>query len=407
MAQEQANHKDSVPPVFQHNNNLKKKRKRYLGLLALIVLIGLLTSFLYYFLHARYYESTDDAYVTGDIIPVNAKVSGTVSRILADSGDYVTSGQILVQLEPHDNKIALDLAKENLANVVREVRGLYSQSQYQQFQVNISQVAYQQALKDYQRRTALANKGAISGEDYSHALDSFNTAKNAYQAALYNQQISLALIDRTELINHPKIRYASAQLKQAYLAYQRTVILAPVSGYIAKRTVEIGQQIETNTSLLTLVPLDGVWIDANFKENQLREMRIGQTADIRIDLYGKQVRYRGEVASLGIGTGSVFALLPAQNASGNWIKIVQRLPVKIKLDAEQIAQYPLRLGLSADVNVDLHDQYGPLLAQQVMTQPKAAPDSDTAAINEADKLVSDIIAANINPAPIPLINHDE
>ena len=330
-----------------------RKRKVMLTGLTLLVILGGLGVWGWHEVYGRWNESTDDAYVNGNVVEVTPLATGTVVSIGADDGDLVHAGQVLVNFDPSDAKIGLQSAEANLAKAVRQVRGLYSNVDGIRAQVAEQKTAVQKAQENFTRRKNLAAGGAISQEELSHARDDLTSAQSALNNIQHQLNSSNALVDDTVVSNHPDVKAAAAQLRQAYLANARTTLIAPVTGYVAKRTVQLGQRVQPGTALMAVIPLDQLWIDANFKETQLRDMRIGQPVDIEADLYGSSVKFSGTIDSLGAGTGSAFALLPAQNATGNWIKVVQRLPVRIALDPRELAVHPLKVGLSmtADINV--------------------------------------------------------
>ena len=374
----------------------KNRRGFLLRLLGVVVLLALIAWTLWYFLDGRWYEGTDDAYVSGNVVQVTPQLSGTVVTIGADDGDLVHAGDVLVKLDDSNTEVALASARANLANTVRKVRGLYSSVNGAQADVAARQVAVDKARADYNRRRDLAKSGAISAEELSHAQDALTAAESGLITSQQQYQTSKVLVDDTVVASHPDVQAAAANLRAAYLDNLRTTIVAPVDGYVAKRSVQLGQRIAPGLALMAVVPLHQVWIDANFKETQLTHMRIGQPVDIRSDVYGGAVTYKGKVESLGVGTGSAFALLPAQNATGNWIKIVQRIPVRIVFtDPKQLDQHPLRIGLSTDVDVSLHDQNGPMLAQQPPTQPAFSTDVYEKQLAQADGLIAQIIHANM------------
>ncbi|HEY1589425.1 MAG TPA: efflux RND transporter periplasmic adaptor subunit [Rhodanobacter sp.] len=374
----------------------KNRRGFLLRLLGVVVLLALIAWTLWYFLDGRWYEGTDDAYVSGNVVQVTPQLSGTVVTIGADDGDLVHAGDVLVKLDDSNTEVALASARANLANTVRKVRGLYSSVNGAQADVAARQVAVDKARADYNRRRDLAKSGAISAEELSHAQDALTAAESGLITAQQQYQTSKVLVDDTVVASHPDVQAAAANLRAAYLDNLRTTIVAPVDGYVAKRSVQLGQRIAPGLALMAVVPLHQVWIDANFKETQLTHMRIGQPVDIRSDVYGSAVTYKGKVQSLGVGTGSAFALLPAQNATGNWIKIVQRVPVRIVFDdPKQLDQHPLRIGMSLDVDVSLHDQNGPMLAQQPPTQPAFSTDVYEKQLAQADGLIAQIIHANM------------
>ena len=373
----------------------KKGKRRLLLLILLAIIIVAAVAFgLYYWLHARFYENTDDAYVNGNLVQITPQVTGTVTAITADDGDFVKKGQVLVRLDPSDTIVRQENAEATLAQVVRQVRGLYSNVDNYRSLMAARKIELQRAKDDYQRRANLARDGAISQEELSHARDALTSAETALSSAQQQLNTTTALVDDTTISTHPDVKAAAAQLRQAYLDHVRSTLVAPVSGYVAKRSVQVGSRVQPGTALMAVVPLDQIWIDANFKETQLVDMRIGQPVEIDADLYGGNISYHGKVESLGVGTGSAFSLLPAQNASGNWIKIVQRLPVRIRLDQQDLDKYPLRIGLSTNVTVDMHDQDGPVLAPHPQDQPRFATDVYDHQLAEADQLVARIIHEN-------------
>jgi len=371
-----------------------RKRKVMLLVLAVIVILGGLAVWGWHELYGRWNESTDDAYVNGNVVEITPQVTGTVVSIGADDGDLVREGQVLVQFDPNDAEVGLQSAQANLARTVRQVRGLYSNVDGMRAQVNAQEAEVQKAQENYNRRKNLAAGGAISQEELSHARDDLTSAQNALANARQQLKTTSALVDDTVVSSHPDVQSAAAQLRQAYLADARSTLIAPVTGYVAKRTVQLGQRVQPGTALMAVIPLDQLWIDANFKETQLRDMRIGQPVDIETDLYGSDVKYSGTIDSLGAGTGSAFALLPAQNATGNWIKIVQRVPVRIHVNAEELAKHPLRVGLSTQVNVDLHDQSGPVLAQQPPQKATFSTQVYDRQLADADAMITRLIHEN-------------
>jgi membrane fusion protein (multidrug efflux system) len=370
-------------------------RRRWLlrGLVVVIVLVGILWG-LYHFFIGRWYESTDDAYVNGNVVQITPQVPGTVVSIGADDNDFVREGQPLIKLDPSNAQVALDAAEADLAATVRKVRGLYSGVNSSQAEVAVRQAAVAQARADFQRRQGLAKTGAISAEELQHARDALTAAESALSGVQGQLATSKALVEDTQIASHPDVQAAAARVRAAYLDLQRDTLVAPVSGHVAKRAVQVGQRVQPGTPLMAVVPLSQVWVDANFKETQLQNMRIGQPVTLESDLYGGGVEYHGHVEGLGVGTGSAFSLLPAQNATGNWIKIVQRLPVRIELDPQELQKHPLRIGLSMDVKVNLHDQSGPVLSQKAPSKPVFSTDVYERGTREADALIAKIIADN-------------
>ncbi|AZD16747.1 efflux RND transporter periplasmic adaptor subunit [Pseudomonas chlororaphis] len=384
---------NNAPENTPDTANPRKRKVMLLGLVALIALGGL-GVFAWYELYGRWNEGTDDAYVNGNVVEITPLVTGTVVSIGADDGDLVHEGQVLINFDPNDAEVGLQSAEANLARTVRQVRGLYSNVDGMRAQVAAQKAEVQKAQDNFNRRRTLASSGAISQEELSHARDDLTSAQNALANAQQQLNTTNALVDDTVVSNHPDVQAAAAQLRQAYLTNARSTLIAPVTGYVAKRTVQLGQRVQPGTALMAVIPLDQLWIDANFKETQLRDMRIGQPVDIEADIYGSDVKYSGTIDSLGAGTGSAFALLPAQNATGNWIKIVQRVPVRIHVNAEELARHPLRVGLSTVVNVDLHDQSGPVLAQQPPQKASFSTNVYDRQLGEADALIARLIHDN-------------
>jgi len=391
---------DSPPaPINTESDNAQdtsnpRKRKVMLVALAIVVVLAGVGVWGYHELYGRWNESTDDAYVNGNVVEITPLVTGTVVSIGADDGDLVHEGQVLINFDPNDAEVGLQSAQANLARTVRQVRGLYSNVDGMKAQVNAQQAEVQKAQDNFNRRKNLAAGGAISQEELSHARDDLTSAQNALANAKQQLKTTSALVDDTVVSSHPDVMSAAAQLRQAYLNNSRSTLIAPVTGYVAKRSVQLGQRVQPGTALMAVIPLDQLWIDANFKETQLRDMRIGQPVDIQADLYGSDVKFSGTIDSLGAGTGSAFALLPAQNATGNWIKIVQRVPVRIHINAEELAKHPLRVGLSTQVDVNLHDQSGPVLAQQPPQKASFSTNVYDRQLAEADAMIAQLIHDN-------------
>jgi membrane fusion protein (multidrug efflux system) len=352
------------------------KRRRALTALAAVVIVAGGGWGLYEWLVASHYEDTDNAYVQGNVIQITPQIGGTVMSIGADDTDFVKAGQPLVQLDPADAKVALEQAEAALAQSVRQVRTLYANNGSLAAQVTLrqsdivkAQSDIAKAQDDLQRRRALSGNGAVSKEELNHAETQLDTAKSqlaAAQAGVVAAKEALvsnqSLTEGTSVAQHPSVLAAASKVREAYLATQRVAMPAPVDGYVAKRTVQLGQRVAAGTPMMSIVPLNQLWVDANFKEVQLRNIRIDQPVKLTADVYGKKVEYTGKVAGLGVGTGSAFALLPAQNATGNWIKVVQRVPVRIALDPEQLKANPLRIGLSMDAEIDISSKSGKMLA---------------------------------------------
>jgi len=390
-------------------------RRKALTALTAVVLVAGGGWGLYEWLVASRYESTDNAYVQGNVIQITPQIGGTVMAIMADDTDYVKAGQPLVQLDPADARVALDQAEAALAQAVRQVRTLYANNGSLAAQVTLREADVVKARSDIakaqddlQRRQALSGNGAVSKEELNHAQVQLDNAKSALAAAqagvaAAREQLTSnrSLTDGTSVEQHPSVLAAAAKVREAYLATQRVAMPAPVDGYVARRTVQLGQRVAAGTPMMSIVPLQQLWVDANFKEVQLRNIRIGQPVQLKADLYGKKVAYTGKVAGLGVGTGAAFALLPAQNATGNWIKVVQRVPVRIALDPAQLQANPLRVGLSMDAEVDVSDKGGKMLADAPRETPFAQTQVYSALDQGAEAEVRRIIAANLGRAPAP------
>ncbi|RKP50246.1 HlyD family secretion protein [Pararobbsia silviterrae] len=342
-------------PAEQPKNS---KRTRMMLLLALVIIIAAVGYGFYYFSYARFHEDTDDAYVNGNVVQITPQVVGTVIAVNADDTQTVQVGQPVVMLDAADSKIALQQAEATLAQTVRQVRTLYVNNNAYQADVQQRQADVSRAQDDLKRRLAVAQTGAVSLEEISHAKDAVKVAQAALIASEQNLASNRALTERTTIAQHPNVLAAAAKVRDAYLNYARNTLPAPVTGYVAKRSVQVGQRVSPGTPLMAVVPLNGVWIDANFKEVQLKNMRIGQPAELTADVYGNSVVFHGKVVGFSAGTGSAFSLLPAQNATGNWIKVVQRLPVRIELDPKELEAHPLRIGLSMQVNVETKETNG-------------------------------------------------
>jgi len=368
-------------------------RRRRLIALAIVTLLGLGAYGAYWYSHARFYQSTDDAYVAGDLVQVTSEVPGTVTALSADDTQSVQAGQALLELDPADANIAISNAEANLARAVRQVRALVAQSAELDAQIAERETALRRAQDDYKRRADLTRDGAVSNEELAHAKDAIVQLQANLSAAREQLNANAAQIDGTTIENHPQVLAAAAAVREAALALERTHLTAPVSGVVARRAVQIGQRVAPGTPLLAIVPLNAVWVDANFKEVQLADMRVGQPVALHADFYGKDVVFHGKVAGLSAGSGSAFALLPAQNASGNWIKIVQRVPVRIALDAGELAQHPLRIGLSMTAEVDVHETRGAVVSTQVRAeaQPTRAGRGKDPAVEQR---IAAIIAQN-------------
>ena len=380
----------AVDPAAQKRQLARKRGFMVLGGVFAAAAIGY---GIYWFAVGARHESTDDAYVAGNRVPVMAEAEGTVTAILADETSEVSQGQVLVKLDDTDARVALQEAEAKLAATVRHVEQLYATDQQLAAKAAAQQATLSQHRSDYQRHAALNKRGYYSDS----ALEQSGTQVQVDQHELAEDQHAIAAL-HAELgeggvADNPDVKLAAAQVRAAYLTLQRMTIVAPVSGYVAKRDVEIGQRVGSGAPLMAVVPLSQIWVDANFKESQLDRIRPGQPVSLRADVYGGRVAFHGKVVGVDAGTGSAFALLPAQNATGNWIKVVQRVPVRVQIDQAELTQHPLRIGLSMEVSVDTRAG-----SDGRSLDPVAPPQYSTPVyaqrMDGAEQLIADIIRSN-------------
>ncbi|MDL4915686.1 MAG: multidrug efflux MFS transporter periplasmic adaptor subunit EmrA [Enterobacterales bacterium endosymbiont of Blomia tropicalis] len=378
----------------QQTGNKKKKRKGVLiGLMVIFVLLGI-AWLVYWFLVLRHYQETDDAYVAGNQVQVMAQVSGSVNKVWFDDTDFVKKGDVLVSLDKTDAEQAFEKAQTALAPSVRQTHQLMINGKQYQASIKLQQTALEQAETDLKRREPLGASNLIGREELQHSRDAVATAKAQLDVAEQQYNANQAMILKTSLENQPAVKQSAAELRDAWLALQRTDIRSPMEGYVSRRSVQVGSQIDTSTPLMAIVPATHLWVDANFKETQLAGVRIGQPATVVADIYGDDVVYHGKVVGLDMGTGSAFSLLPAQNATGNWIKVVQRLPVRIELEQQDIAQHPLRIGLSTLVKIDTSVADGSALATSVRQQAAYSSNALAIDLTPVNQLITDIVRAN-------------
>ena len=374
----------------------KKKGKRK-GLLLLLTLLFVLIAVaygIYWFLVLRHYEETDDAYVAGNQVQIMAQVSGSVTKVWAENTDFVKKGDVLVTLDPTDAQQAFEKAQTALASSVRQTRQLMINSKQLQANIELRKTDLAQAETDLQRRIPLGTANLIGREELQHARDAVASAQAQLDVAVQQYNANQAMILNTRLEDQPAVQQAATQVRDAWLALQRTKIVSPMTGYVSRRSVQPGAQISPTTPLMAVVPATRLWVDANFKETQLAHMRIGQPVTVIRDIYGDDVEYKGKVVGLDMGTGSAFSLLPAQNATGNWIKVVQRLPVRVELDEQQLAKHPLRIGLSTLVKVNTSQRDGKMLATQVRSTPAYESNAREISLGPVNALIDGIVKAN-------------
>lgn len=367
-------------------------RRRGLTVLGIVVLIGVLVWAVFTFLLAKPVEETDDAYVAGDVVSITARDAGTVLSIHADNTQSVRKGQPLLDLDAATADVGIASATAELARAVRATRSDFSKLDETAATVVQARAELARARDDLARRRGAAAEGAVSGEELAHAQDAVTVGAANLNLALSQQAQSRNGVAGTSVSNNPAVLAAIAGYRRAAITRSHMNITAPIDGIVAQRTVQLGQQVAAGTPLMAVVPLERVWVDANFRETQLKDLRIGQRADVVADMYGDNLVYHGRVIGLGAGSGNAFALLPPQNASGNWIKIVQRVPVRIALDMGELRRNPLRVGLSVKATVDTADVSGTRIGSPArQAYAERATDANDPAVEAA---IARIIAAN-------------
>ena len=358
----------------------EQRRNKLLVALAGVAVLGGAVAGAYWWLHASNFVSTDNAYAAVEVAQVTPSIGGTVLEVMVKDTQSVKKGDVLVRIDPTDAKLALAQAEAELARATRRVKGYVANDGGLKAQVSAreadekraaaqllaAQADMERATIDLKRREALAKSGSVSGEELTQAQNAFAAAraqltsavaaqaqaKANREAAVGAKQVNATLIEGADADTNPEVLLAMARRDQAQVDLDRTTVLAPVDGVVAKRSVQIGQRVQAGAALMAVVPVQQMYVDANFKEGQLGKVRVGQQVELQSDLYGSDVKYKGQVVGFSGGSGSAFAAIPAQNATGNWIKVVQCLPVRIQLDPAELAQHPLRVGLSMNVTVD-------------------------------------------------------
>lgn len=376
------------------SNNKSQQRKKGLSIFILLLLLIAIGSAAYWFFFIKGFEETEDAYVSGNQVMVSAQVAGNISKINVDNMDPVQAGDVLLELDDTNTKLSFEQAKSNLANAVRQISQLNYTVKQLKSAVRANEITLAQAQGNLNRRVQLVKDGAIDKESFQHAKEAVELAKANLTTSQNQLEANQALLLDGPLSEQPQIQSAVSNLKQAWLNLERTKIRSPIKGYVARRNAQVGQAVSVGGALMAVVTTDQMWLDANFKETQLTHMRIGQSAEIHFDLYGKDKTFNGKVVGIEMGTGSAFSLLPTQNATGNWIKVVQRVPVRIQLDPQQLAENPLRIGLSATVKVNVTDSQGETLRNQARTTTLYSTNAlqyDESAVNN---LIESIIRDN-------------
>ena len=374
------------------------KRRRILTIVAgVFAVLGILWFVLWYVVLSER-ERTDDAYVSGNQVAVTSQIAGTVVGVYANNTDLVSAGEVLVRFDPTDAQTALNRAASALAQSVRQVRQQRAMAGQYTALVASRQIELSRAEADLARRSPLVAEQAIASEEVRHAEETVVMAHANLSAAQSQADAARALVDGVSVRDNPAVQAAAAAYRDAWVNASRNAIVAPVAGFVALRAVQLGQRIQPGTPLLSVVPLQHLWVDANFKEGQLRNLRLGQPTEVRTDLYDGDVIFHGKLIGMAAGTGAAFSLLPAQNASGNWIKVVQRVPLRVSISPEDLAKHPLRIGLSSTVTVDTHDRSGAMLASTPSASVGASTDVYTADLARASAAVEAIIASNMSGA---------
>ena len=377
------------PPVVvatetKDNTANERKRKGKMALAGGLFLLAGLGWLAYYMTTLRYEEETDNAYVAGSIVAINAQTAGTVEAILAEENQEVKAGQPLVRLNPVDAQVALSQARAQLAQAVRQIQQSFNGANISDAQFFQARVAVKTAQDAVARRAPLVKTGAVSKEEFSQAQDTLARAQAALGVAQAQRNSAMAQIAGTNVSTHPAVESAKAAFRSAYINNKRLAVVAPMDGIVAKRFVQVGQQINQGVPLMNLVAASQVWVDANFKETQLANLRVGQPVELKADMYGSSVKYEGKVQGIAIGTGSAFSVIPAQNATGNWIKIVQRVPVRIVLNEEQLKKSPLRVGMSMTAQVNTHSRDGVVLGSVTGSEVPASLQTTVYTQDESD-----------------------
>lgn len=380
-----------APPV---NPNLAKRRKLGVLIASGVFAIFGLVYLIYWVGWGRFIESTDDAYVNGNMILLTPQIPGIVTTILADNTQLVEQGQPIVLIDTHDYEIELERTKANLAETVREVIQLFAKVDEQQATVEARKADLLRAKLDYDHRDALIALGGVSKEDLEHSETTLFSSYALLMQAQAMFEAAYAEVQDTTIPTHPKVMQAKSDLKDAFLKLHRCTVLSPVKGIVSQRKAQVGQHVEPQDTILAIIPLDQIWVDANFREVQLENLRIGQPVELKADMYGSDMSYHGTIVGLNPGTGAVFSVLPPQNATGNWIKIIQRVPVKIALDSEEIKQAPLVLGLSMTVWADTHARYGARLPAKTTPEPIYETQVYQDELVGVDQMIEAIIAEN-------------
>lgn len=391
---------DAQPSPPTNNHKHKKKRNFWLAVLTAVFLIAGILWFLYWFFIGRFYVYTDDAYVHGNEVMLTPQVSAGIKAIYADDTDLVQQGQLVVELDRSDYEIAFEERKKNLATTVREVAALFQDVDAKEAQVILRAAELRQAELDLKHREPLVETGAVSLEEFETYQTAVLVAASSLIYAEKELEMAKVLVEGVTIETHPRVQEAVWAVREAYLNLIRCQVWSPVTGYIGKRSAQVGDQVNAGDTLMYIVPLNDIWVEANYKETQLTDVRIGQPVEFSADIYGRDVKYHGHVVGFQPGSGNAFALLPPENASGNWIKIIQRVPVRVSVDPEELIQHPLLLGLSMHVYVDIHETDGSMLSKSPTLDPIYTTPIYSTQLEQMvdiDPLIEDVIENNKYP----------
>ena len=391
--------KDENPKEDEPNEKeeleAKRKKKKTFVIITLVFLLSAIVVFCWWFFWARFEASTQDAYVHGNQVMLTPQIPGIVTAVNINETELVEEGQVLIRLDETDRQIDLDSAINHLGDTVRQVTKMFENVYSLAAQFEVRQAELFSAEVDYVDRKSVVAEGAVSDEDYIHSESNFYAAKASVEVVKFQLMQAISLVQKTTIVTHPLVEKAKERVKQTWVNLQRCTIKAPVAGVVALRTVQVGESVMVTTPLLAIVPLDQMWVNANFKEDDLSGIRIGQPVNMTADTYGGQIVYKGEVIGIAAGSGAVFSPLPPQNATGNWIKIVQRIPVRVSINSEQLRRFPLRLGLSMDVHVDIRDKEGRRVPHKSVEKPLYVTDVFINQIDGSEQLIEEILEKNM------------
>ncbi|MBS0603938.1 MAG: efflux RND transporter periplasmic adaptor subunit [Verrucomicrobia bacterium] len=375
----------------------KKRKKAALAFLVICIALAAIFFFVWLFF-LRYIEYTDDAYVEGNQVYITPLRPGFVTAIHSDDTYLVKKGQLLIDLDKTDAEIALSQSKENLARVVRDVCQMFHQVFAYRAEIEMRKAEYIKTAQDYEHRKDVISQGGVSLEDFEHSIAYLSASYYALQMTEILYEKALSLVQGTSIKSHPYVLEAADRVREAWVQLYRCQIYSPVEGLVAQRKIQVGMWVDSGKTLMSVIPLDQIWVNANYKETQLKKMRIGQKVRITSDLYGSDTVFHGTIAGLPGAAGNAFSLLPPQNLSGNWIKIVQRVPVRVSLDPQELERHPLRIGLSMEAIVDVRDVQGPL----VPTTNEGSPTYETPIYEEEErgdeKAIVRIVEENLDPS---------